>query len=504
MMTDPQGNKIKSSLLRILPEESPLRGPSPFSAQVSWPIDNSVEAPRALRGLASIVNNDLCHRCGSCVGICPTGVLETDGHGFPAIKHLSACTDCDLCTKVCPGEEFPYTAAYQDLFEVSPDITETHGSFQQAVIAYASNQHIRDNSSSGGLITAMLVSLIKNGQIDGALVVVDDPSCIWRGKPIIARSEEEILASMKSKYAIAPTNEVFSEILNVPGRYALVGLPCQIHGFIKAAKLDQRLNERVVLTIGLYCHAAVEHEAFEVIWKSLGSKVNDAKRFISRVGKHPGTPHLELNDGSLYPVYFPHKTGYRPSSMEILNIIYRIYTPARCFTCFDAMAEFADIAVGDPWMSPPEDDINFYEGWSFALLRTKRGQDLYREVVQSGSLVSRDVARREALRCNRIMAKEKRRRAFRLIETQRRQGKSIPCYDHPLQEFPAPRGLQLIHTELNILTHMLCFMPRYGKAVLRFFLGNNGYYLLWLNRQRRRIKLTLRDIFSRLRRVTKP
>ena len=116
---------------------------------------------------------------------------------------------------------------------------------------------------------------------------------------------------------------------------------------------DQRIRERVVLTIGLFCHAAIEHEAFEIIWDSLGAKKDRAVKFVSRIGKHPGAPHIELDDGSMHPVYFGNKRGFRPSSMEMINILYRLYTPERCLTCFDGLAEFADIAVGDPWMAPP-------------------------------------------------------------------------------------------------------------------------------------------------------
>jgi coenzyme F420-reducing hydrogenase beta subunit len=138
----------------------------------------------------------------------------------------------------------------------------------------------------------------------------------------------------------------------------------------------------------------IEHDALKIIWKSLGEKVQGATRYISRVGKHPGTPHLEYADGSLYPVYFGDKQGYRPSSMEIINIVYRLYTPARCLTCFDASAEFADIAVGDPWMAPPHEGIDFYKGWSFAVVRTARGKEVCDGALRRQRIVNESVTRK--------------------------------------------------------------------------------------------------------------
>ncbi len=497
------GEKVKSkSLLRILPEESKLRDEGLFLESLQWPANENTDPPRALRGLARIIDGGLCHRCGSCVGICPTGVLDLDDIGYPKVKTLSACTDCDLCVKVCPGDEFDFHKNHKEIFGTEGDISDTHGHFLESAIGYSTDNELRKNSTSGGLVTALLLHMLEKKEIDGAIVITSDKDVIWRGKPIVARTREDILSCVKSKYAISPTNSVFSEIRKIPGKYALVGLPCQIHGFVKAAQLDARIKERVVLTIGLYCHAAVEHEGYEVIWDSIADQQEGATKFVSRIGKHPGTPHLVYPDKPMYPVYFGEKKGYRPSSMEIINILYRLYSPARCLTCFDASSEFADITIGDPWMAPPDDDVDFYKGWSFALLRTERGRGIYNDLIASGGAISKSVTRTEALSCNKMMSTEKRWRAFRIIETHRRQGKPIPSYGPYGLEMPKSTGKQFIKTEINMLTHALCYLPKFRAPVLRFTLGDGGYYLLWLNSLRRRLRHIVRDGTAYLKRKT--
>lgn len=488
--------KKGSQSLRIIPDNDDsgsLRSPSKFTRGLHWNRDRDSVTPRALRSLGKIVDGGLCHRCGSCVGICPTGVLGLDDEEYPHVDNLSACTDCDLCVKVCPGDEFDISAAYKKQYDTEVDVTETHGHFTESYLSYATDSHIREASTSGGLVTALLLHMLETKQIDGAIVIVSDPAELWKGKPIVARSKEELLASMKSKYAISPTNSVFSEIRTIPGRYALVGLPCQIHGFVKAAELDPRIRERVVLTIGLFCHAAVEHEAYSIIWDTLGEKKKNARKFISRVGKHPGTPHLEMDDGSLYPVYFGEKKGYRPSSMEVINIVYRLYTPNRCLTCFDASAEFADIAVGDPWMAPPHNGIDFYKGWSFALVRSPRGKRVLESCAAAGAVINEVVTRREALACNKMMSTEKRWRAFRVIETLRRQGNPIPAYGPHAFRFPKQTGKQFIKTEIHMFTHIFCHLPRFRPYVLKFMLSSMGYFLLLINSKRRAFRFFVRD-----------
>jgi coenzyme F420 hydrogenase subunit beta len=468
---------------------------------MGWVNGPESEPPRALRGLARIIDGGLCHRCGSCVGICPTGVLGLDEREYPTVKHLSACTDCDLCMRVCPGDEFDFQKFHTEVLGVPGDFTDTHGHFIASAVAYSTDPVVREHSTSGGVVTGILLGLLERGEIDGAIVIASDPERLWKGKPVVARTREEILAGMKSKYAICPTNAAFAEIRAVEGRYALVGLPCQIHGFRKAAELDERLKSRITLTVGLFCHAAIEHEAFEVIWETLGDKASRAKRFISRIGKHPGTPYIELDDGSMYPVYFGDRRGYRPTSIEVINVLYRLFTPSRCTTCFDGLADFADISVGDPWMAPPEDSVDWYAGWSFTLLRTPRGKEVFDSLVGAGQLQSVPITRREALRSNNLMAEEKRWRAFRVIETHRRQGKSIPAYGDPQMRFPRHSGWQFIKTEIHMLTHIFCFLPKYRARLLHFFLGRGGYHLFWLNSQRRALRVGMRDGIARLRRI---
>lgn len=475
----------------------PLRSKGPLVEPHQWPMNPKSDPPRALKSLAKIIEEDLCHRCGSCVGICPTGVLGLDEEEYPRVKNLAACTDCDLCVKVCPGDEFPHDSLSQQLYGYIPDHQDTHGHFEGAYLTHATDPHIRASGTSGGVVTALLMYLLEQNIIDGALVVGSDEQEKWKGKPQIVRTPEEIFASIKSKYAISPTNIGFEEIREVPGRYAIVGLPCQIHGFHNAARLDRRLKDRVILTIGLFCHAAIEHEPMSMLWERLGDTRQQVKRFISRVGKHPGTPHLELEDGTLQPLYFPEANGYRPSSMEILNFFYRLYTPARCLTCYDGTAEFADIAVGDPWLPRPANSISFRDGYSFVLARSSRGVAALRTARRAGILEWQKLDPEIARTCNSMMSEEKRWRAFRVIETYRRQGKAVPTYGFSI---PRPTGKQFILTELNILSHMLCFMKRGRRKVFRFLFTPMGYRVLWLNHHRREFRVVRQNFFARVMR----
>ena len=91
----------------------------------------------------------------------------------------------------------------------------------------------------------------------------------------------------------------------------------------------------------------------------------------------------------------------------------------------------------------------------------------------------------------------KRWRAFRVIETQRRQGKPIPEYR---MASPKLSFRMLVKTEIHMLTHIFCFLPKYRAKFLRFILGEGGYRLLWLNEKRRAFRFWKRDTIALVKR----
>jgi Coenzyme F420 hydrogenase/dehydrogenase, beta subunit C terminus len=179
--------------------------------------------------------------------------------------------------------------------------------------------------------------------------------------------------------------------------------------------------------------------------------------------------------------------------MEIINILYRLYSPQRCLTCFDALALFADISIGDPWLPPPDDNVDFYKGWSFALVRNPEAGKICHDLVANGALTIQDLTRKEALSCNTMMSNEKIWRAFRIIETRKRQGRAVPKYTDYELSLPQHGLKQFLKTEINMFTHILCFMPKLRAPVLKFFLGNGGYTFLLINNWRRRLRYFIRD-----------
>src|SRR4030043_382689 len=118
--------------------------------------------------------------------------------------------------------------------------------------SHFNDEEIRRGSSSGGIVTQLLVYALEKGIIDGALVVRMKKDKPLEPEPFIARSREEIISASKSKYCPVAANVVLKAILSEKGRVAVVGLPCHINGIRKAESALPELKKKIVLHVGLF------------------------------------------------------------------------------------------------------------------------------------------------------------------------------------------------------------------------------------------------------------
>ena len=88
-------------------------------------------------------------------------------------------------------------------------------------------------------------------------------------------------------------------ILEEPGRYALVGLPCHIQGLRLAQRRSRRLRERVVLTLGIFCGLTNEPRATAVLARQAGLDPADLCDVSYRGPGWPGGMRLETRHGTV-------------------------------------------------------------------------------------------------------------------------------------------------------------------------------------------------------------
>ncbi len=369
-----------------------------------------------------VLENGNCHQCGVCVGVCPTNAIELrqdPNKGlFPTFLRES-CTDCDLCHIACPGEEFDWDALQKDTFGEIP-IDKDIGYVREFWSGYTKWTDIRRTAASGGIVSAILIAMLEKGEIDGAVVVKMDEDKPLQPKVYIARTREEVLAAQQSKYLPVPTGEILKPILKEEGRFAIVGLPCHIHGIRLAQQKMPRLKKRIVLLVGLICgfHPSFTNTTY-LIRRAGVKNFDDIAEIRYRDETWPGGFNVIKKDGSnniLHPV-------------QEFFWAHAVFERVRCATCTDAMAEFADIVCGDEWRGGGVPDRPDYkDGWSYIMTRTEAGTKVVDQMVNEGVLHVEPAARNQVKRGMLPTINLKKKLAFAYINIRKMLGLAVPNY----------------------------------------------------------------------------
>ncbi len=314
----------------------------------------------------NVIDKELCTGCGTCIGMCPINTLDFIDEQIknPDLK----CIQCGRCVKSCPGNEFDFQKHNKDLFNVEyEDLNEKLGYYKEIWSGFSTDHVVRNQAASGGIISALLAWLLENKLVDGAVIIDNDGSPI-KYKSKIVYTPEEVLNGAQSKYMIIPTNEIIKEITKLDGKFVYVGLPCQIQGLRKAMSIDQNLRNKIYLTIGLFCGFNLSYKATDYLIRKGNIEKENTEYISYRMKKNNMTGFYTRDyDGK---EFFINKHGY-----TFLNLI---YSPVRCWKCFDYTSEFADISVGDAWEQG--------EGWSRIIVRTDKGKEIISKAFEANRI----------------------------------------------------------------------------------------------------------------------
>ncbi len=354
-----------------------------------------------------VYDDGLCMQCGTCVGVCPTGAVTLTWDlraGYHLTLDAQTCTDCGRCREACPGPglDFSPEAWWRESNEGAQS-EDFLGPWRALWFGWASDPVVRHAGASGGVATALMQTALESGAVDAVVGVRMSATNPLAAESVICRSPSEVAACRGSKYTAVAVNVALRRILEEPGRYALVGLPCHIQGLRLAQRRSRRLRERVVLTMGIFCGMTQEPRASAVLARQAGLDPADLCNVSYRGPGWPGGMRLEDRHGTVRRCDYADYTGRR----------FMALTPPRCRFCPDALAELADVSVGDAWL----DRFAGSDGVSDIIVRSPAGERLLEDaagavVLQVASpeemvasqtetrLVKRDVCRgRLWLRC---------------------------------------------------------------------------------------------------------
>lgn len=313
-----------------------------------------------------------CLGCGLCVDEKSKQKMElyTDGYYHPSDKAL---IDPDF-KKFCPG-----FGIYQKHKKKTKQEILYGPIVSPVVCGHATNKTINYQASSGGIITALCIHLLKNGLVDGILQVRQSHKDPTRTEPHLSSTIEDVLECMGSRYAPCSLFEHLREYLSTGKRLAVVGKPCDIAALKQYMAVYPEKTCNILYTFSMMCMGLPSHKATLEMTEYLGVDPQTIRNIRYRGFGWPGKAVVESQDG----------TKKECTYIQSWGAILGRDTLFRCKLCPNGFGEFADISCGDAWYCKNGNPSfnNDEAGRSFIFIRSDKGKELVEQAIADGAIV---------------------------------------------------------------------------------------------------------------------
>lgn len=385
-----------------------------------------------------VVDAGLCTGCGTCVGVCTPKAISMDYEADEPEPVLTGnCTNCGMCSEVCPGKNIPLPQLDKQFLGKERDFENDHiGIYSYCGRGHALDNDIRDITSSGGMISSLLICALEEKIIDAAILAGWRKDKPWRCEPFIATTPQEVMRGLRTGMMVVPNNELLYEAVIKRGykNIAVVGCPCQVHGLrkIQQSGNPKKIANALKLVLGLFCAAEYYWEGTKHLLQEFG-KIKDIQRIKAmdyRGGEWPGGLEVLTDDDKIRFVASKHDYTWHlfgPAS----------YKRDRCLMCVDFSAELADVSCGDIFQ-----DIGYKNRrWVATVVRTKMGEELVKLAKDKGYIHIEDHDPTLIPASGMGWESKKHAGVYRLLQRKKYHW-PVPDYGYELSENPLMRDIK--------------------------------------------------------------
>lgn len=310
----------------------------------------------------AVIDEGRCIKCGTCVSVCPVDSIGIGEEDLPELIHR--CIGCSLCWDFCPRGGFRYERQWK-ITGGENNVSGAGDPINEFSAKVSEKWH--ENAQDGGVVTSILIHLLENDKIDGALIATESDEDPWKAEPFIATTPEECIENAGSFYNqtmalknldVGELNEKFPEKDSAELSLALVGTPCEIEGLQAVQDFEWHYGSHdegiraIEYTIALMCTKNFNYKQL------IGEQLEEQRDIsLDSIGK------LDIIHGELI-VYG--NTGEELLREDIEN--FHDAALKGCDECADFTGYCADIAVGSVGSSAE---------FSSVIVRTEKGLEAW-------------------------------------------------------------------------------------------------------------------------------
>ncbi len=382
---------------------------------------------RKADNIKDVVRSGLCNRCGTCVGLSGGKINFSDRTKKYVPEVLDEKLNKELI-QFCSGKGYNFPEETKRIYGPETSHNVFTGAYRNIYIGNTTDEAVRRLSASGGILSAILIWLLKKGRIDGAVVLGMSDNEPWLTKPFIATTKEEILTAAQSKYIISSVNEILPEIEKFDGILAYVGLPGQVQSIRLLQKENHPSVKNIEFVFGPFYGNTLHFSSVESFLRSYKEKdYRKIRKLYFRYGEWPGNMRVELENERVIELPKFHA-----------NYLIPFHIMKNGLLCTDLSNEFTDISGGDAW-APVYEERG--KGFSMVLARSEKGQIIIDEMLEEGILKLDTIDESEAIAMHSHGYDLKKRGAFIRMKYRSLLGMRNPDYGYKMNGFSMKRYL---------------------------------------------------------------
>lgn len=329
--------------------------------------------------ITDVAERQLCSGCGVCAYVQPEEIRMVDdpAKGRRPIVALrgGVVPTTEEALAACPGialehGEFPPGA--------DRALSKSWGPVLEVWEGKATDDDLSFRASSGGVSSALAVHAIEHLGMGGVLHVAAREDAPLLNETIFSTDRQAVLAAVGSRYAPASPADSLAFVEEAARPSVMIGKPCDIAGAHRAKSVRPALRTKLGLTIGIFCAGTPTLAGTLEMVRAMGVDDPSSVRSLRYRGHGwPGEATVVSLDSD--GVERRASLTYQKSWSEILQR----HRQWRCYICPDHSGEFADIAVGDPWDTPPD---GLTSATSLIVVRSERGRRALASAIQAGAI----------------------------------------------------------------------------------------------------------------------
>ena len=410
-----------------------------------------------------------CCGCHACETVCPTQCItmreDSEGFLYPETD-VSKCIDCHLCEKVCPViNPFPRP-------EVFPNDLPNPLSYAAKI----NDEKIREESSSGGIFTALSEAIIRRGGVVFGVRWSEDFNSVVHD---CTETLEGLSAFRGSKYLQSVVGDSYKKVrtfLNAKRPVLFSGVPCQIAGLRRFLCKDYDN----LFTVEVVCHGVPSPKVWRLYLDEQRRKIQHGGEAVGGMEKiQRGSLRLPESSGESDSVeikdirfrskiapggwkkfsyvlsHIPPQSGGKIQLRFVReqldkNVYMRAFLRDICLrpSCYECPAKnqtsLADITLGDFWGSWTHEELSEFDdnkGTSLVCVNTEKGRALLEEVMPVG--LFKEVPYEWGLKGNPALAHNPKHHPKRdSFFGKLNNGEKLYDFVFPITALPLPRRLR--------------------------------------------------------------